>query len=135
MLQKVLDQRCSPKSARQRQMTFWCLFNIIDELGSSKPTLFSLDFPIRRSPADLSTKGFKIAFALFPFFLLRQTRNGRRICDKKEGNYKSDENDMGSSVRRSGWQGPEHLAHLLYRVTKFASREFVPQPFNGSQVR
>lgn len=53
-------------------MSFGCLFDIINEFRGTEPTLFTLNFPICRGPADLSAEHFKVRLGLIPLFLLHR---------------------------------------------------------------
>jgi hypothetical protein len=70
MIQQILNQGSPPKRTRQWQMSFWCLFDIIDEFRSTKPTLLAFHFSIRRRPTNFSAKDFEISLGLLELFLL-----------------------------------------------------------------
>jgi hypothetical protein len=70
MSQDILEERCPSQGTGQWQVPFRCLFDIVNEFRCPKPTLFPFHFSIRRRPANLSAKDFKIALGYLPLFLL-----------------------------------------------------------------
>ena len=69
MFQQLLNQTSSPQSTCQWQMSLRCLFYIVYEFRSAKPTFLPLHFTVFGCPSNFCTECLKIFFALSIFFL------------------------------------------------------------------
>jgi hypothetical protein len=70
VLEKLFDKRCTSQSTCEWQVSLGGLFDVVSELGSTKPTLLALIFPILLGPANFSAKKFKVSLGLSVLFLL-----------------------------------------------------------------
>jgi hypothetical protein len=70
VFQKPFDKRCPSQSTCEWQVTLGGLFDVVSELGGTKPTLLALILPILLGPANFSAKKFKVSLGLPILFLL-----------------------------------------------------------------
>jgi hypothetical protein len=70
VVEHLLKERRPSQSTSEWQVSLGRLFDVVSELGSTKPTLLALHLPIRRRPANFSAKEFKVSLGLLPLLLL-----------------------------------------------------------------